>query len=151
MEQFYSVRQVVHFAIALERASRQFYHRLAAEAAEPPVRTYLLKLADEETLHENALRHAIDSAGDDPLSATVSQKEVVAYIQAAKLPDSLDYKSAVRLARDKENASRMLYSVLARVTDNPILENLFLYLEQQETEHQLYFEREYARISIGQN
>lgn len=151
MEHFYTVRQVIHFAIALERASQDFYRRLADFTEEPSVKNYLRALVHEETLHENALRDAIDAHSESLMSATVLQKEVAAYIQAVKLPEPLDYKNAVRLARDKENASRMLYSVLAATTENSILENLFLYLEQQEIVHQTYFEKEYARISIGQN
>jgi rubrerythrin len=151
MEQFYTVRQVVQFAIALEQASQQFYRKLAAEAEVSSVRDYLMGLVYEEALHENALRNAIETHGQDLASASISQNEVAAYIQAVKLPEPLDYIHAVRLARDKENASRMLYSLLAGTTDNPILENLFLFLEKQESEHQAYFEREYTRISIGQN
>lgn len=150
MEQFYTARQVVRFAISLEQASQQFYRRLAA-GAEPAINTYLLQLAEEESLHEQSLRNAIDTSGEDLSAASVSPKEVDAYIQAVKLPEPFDYLSAVRLARDKENASRMLYSVLAASTDNPALEGLFLYLEQQEMAHQLYFEKEFARISIGRN
>lgn len=151
MEPFYTVRQVIDFAIVLEQASQRFYRRLAEKVSDSSVRDYLLGLSGEELLHENALRDAINTSAKESLSAVVSQKEITAYIEAVRLPDPLDYKSAVRLARDKENASRMLYSVMANTTDNPILENLFLYLENQETGHMAYFEKECLRINIGQN
>lgn len=151
MEQFYSIRQVVHFAISLEQASQQFYRHLAQHADLLAVKLYLQKLADEEALHEEALKKAIEISPDAMSSVTISKSEVAAYIEAVKVPAPLDYKGAVRLARDKENASRMLYSILAGVAENPILENLFLYLVQQETEHQEYFETEYSRINIGRN
>jgi rubrerythrin len=151
MEQFYTVRQVVEFAISLEQASQQFYRRLAAGAVEPAIKGYLLQLAEEESLHEAALRGVLDALADEGVSGAISPQEIDAYIQAVKLPEPLDYLSAVRLARDKENASRMLYSVLAGATDDPVIEKTFLYLEQQEIGHLLYFEKEYARLSIGRN
>jgi len=151
MEQFYTIRQVVHFAITLEQASQHFYRHLAQHTDVLPVKLYLQKLADEEALHEEALKKAIENSPDALSSVTISKSEVAAYIEAVKVPDPLDYKGAVRLARDKENASRMLYSILAGIAENPILENLFLYLVQQETEHKEYFETEYSRITLGQN
>ncbi len=151
MEQFYTIRQVIRFAITLEQASQHFYRHLAQQAEAVAVKAYLQQMAEQEALHESALKKAIDASADETMPETVSKSEVAAYIQAVKLPDTLDYKSAVRLARDKENASRMLYSILAGVVENPTLENLFLYLEQQEQEHQEYFEKELIRISIGQN
>ena len=151
MEKFYSVRQVVHFAVALEQASQEFYRRLADSIQEPGVRAYVLNLVQEEMLHEQVLCNAIDIHTESLALTSVTQNEVAAYIQAAAIPEPFDYKSAVRLARDKENASRMLYSILAASTQNSILKDLFEVLERQEVTHYVYFAKEYMRIDLGEN
>ncbi len=150
MEHFYSIAEIIEFAISLERASQQFYEKLVSFADEPSVREFLLDLIGQEKMHEAALREAVETA-EEAIDGRVPQQEVAAYIQAVKLPPALDYKVAVRIARDKEKASRMLYSILAGATESPTLKKVFVFLARQEAEHQAYFEKEYARIHIGQN
>ena len=85
------------------------------------------------------------------MNRSISVEEVEHYVQAIKVPESLDYKEAVKLAMNKEKSAQMLYSVLAGVMEDKTLEELFLLLSKQEKSHKEFFEKEYQRICLGEN
>jgi rubrerythrin len=150
MNDFRTVQDVLKFAITLEQASQKFYRRLAEQTQSPSVRHFLLEMVAEETAHENQLRDMIEG-GWQILAQQISTDEMDAYIDAMAIPEPLGYKEAVKLACDKEKASRMLYTLLSAATDHPGLTGLLRKLSLQEQGHQTYFEREYRRITVGEN
>ena len=150
MMNFQMVQDVLEFAIALEQASQKFYARLAEQTDSVAVRHFLGELVREETAHEAQLRDML-SGGWELSSNSISSKEMDRYIDAMSIPEALDYKEAVKIARDKENASRMLYTILSGQVEQPELVAIFNRLALQEQNHHNFFVREYRRICIGQN
>ena len=150
MPEFYTIQDVLAFAIHLEQASQQFYRRLSCQVGSPSISQFLAGLVKEEKMHEQRLQKLLDESGGLPVWQ-ISADQVEAYIQAIRVPESLEYKEAVKLAMDKENAARMLYSVIANVTEEPDLREIFVMLSDQERIHQQYFEKEYRRICISEN
>lgn len=150
MKEFRTVQDVVKFAITLEQASQNFYRRLAEQTQSPSVRHFLLEMVAEETAHENQLRDMI-TGGWQILIQEISSDDMDRYIDAMTIPEPLDYKEAVKIARDKEKASRMLYTLLSGVTDHPQLTGIFRKLALQEQAHHDYFEQEYRRICVSEN
>jgi len=150
MKDFQTVEDVLKFAITLEQASQNFYSRLAEQAPNPSVRHFLLQMVTEESLHETQLRDLVEG-GWQILVEDVSDEDMDRYIDAMAIPEPLDYKEAVKIARDKEKASRMLYTLLSGVTDQPALAGIFRRLALQEQGHQDYFEQEYRRICVSEN
>ena len=53
------------------------------------------------------------------LAPIISTKDMDRYIEAMNIPEPLDYKEAIKIARDKENASRMLYTILSARSSSP--------------------------------
>ncbi|MHC5090234.1 MAG: ferritin-like domain-containing protein [Planctomycetota bacterium] len=150
MPDFYSIEDVLSFAIRLEQAAQEFYRLLSQKSHNQPVAQFLRTLVAEEELHESQLRQILDERGD-ALNHSISAEEVNRYVQAMKVSESLDYTSAVKLAMDKEKAAEMLYSVLAGVIDDATLKEMFLLLSTQEKAHKKFFEKEYRRIRVGKN
>lgn len=150
MPDFYSVQDVLSFAICLEQISQEFYRNLSKKTHTPSVSRYLEMLVKEEQLHEQHLKQLLDEQGI-AADLSVSAQEVQCYIQAMDVPAELDYKKAVKLAMDKEKAAQMLYSVIAGVVDDPELKTLFQTLSEQEQNHMKFFEKEYRHICITQN
>jgi rubrerythrin len=150
MPDFYSVQDVLSFAIRLEQISQEFYRNLSKKTHSPSVSRYLEALVKEEQLHEQRLKQLLDEQGI-AADLAVSTHEVDCYIQAMDVPGELDYKQAVKLAMDKEKAARMLYSVIAGVMDELELKTLFQTLSEQEQNHMKFFEKEYRHICITQN
>lgn len=150
MQDFYSVDDVLSFAIRLEQASQAFYHQLSREVHNRPVSQFLASLVKEENLHEAQLRQLLDEQGV-MLNKSISAAEVDRYIQAMDVSETLDYKDAVRLAMEKENAAAMLYSIMAGIMDDEDLKATFRLLAEQEKGHQSFFEKEYRRICVSEN
>ncbi|MHC4287898.1 MAG: ferritin-like domain-containing protein [Planctomycetota bacterium] len=150
MPDFYSIEDVLSFAIRLEQAAQEFYRLLSQKSHNQPVAQFLRTLVAEEELHESQLRQILDERGD-ALNHSISAEEVNRYVQAMNVSESLDYTNAVKLAMDKEKAAEMLYSVLAGVIDDNTLKEMFLLLSKQEKAHKKFFEKEYRRIRVGKN
>lgn len=150
MPDFYSIQDVLSFAIRLEQASQAFYRQLSRKAHNPSVAQFLTTLVTEEKLHEVQLQRLLNERGA-VLDKSISAEEVSRYVQAMDVSESLDYKEAVKLAMDKEKAAGMLYSVLAAVMDDKTLEEMFLLLSKQEKAHKEFFEKEYRRIRTSEN
>lgn len=135
MPDFYSIQDVLSFAIRLEQASQEFYRHLSRKAHNPSVAQFLTTLAAEEELHEAQLQRLLDERGA-VLNKSISAEEVNRYVQAMDVSESLDYKGAVKLAMDKEKAAQMMYSVIAGVmVGDKTLEEMFLLLSAQEKGH----------------
>ena len=150
MPDFYSIEDVLSFAIRLEQAAQEFYRLLSEKSHHQSVAQFLMTLVAEEQLHESQLQQLLNDRGA-VLNKSISAEEVNRYVQAMDVSESLDYTNAVKLAMDKEKAAQMLYSVLAGVMDNKTLEEMFLLLSTQEKVHKEFFEKEYRRIRVGKN
>jgi rubrerythrin len=150
MPDFYTIQDILSFAIRLEQASQEFYQQLSRKAHNPSVSQFLVALVAEEKLHEAQLRRLLNERGA-VLNKSISADEVNRYIQAMDVSEALGYKEAVRLAMSKEKAASMLYSVLATVMDDKALEEIFRLLASQEKAHKEFFEKEYRRICVSEN
>jgi rubrerythrin len=150
MPDFYSIEDVLSFAIRLEQASQEFYRQLSPKTPRPSVAQFLMTLVAEEKLHEAQLQQLLNDQGG-VLNKSISAEEVNRYVQAMDVSESLDYKRAVKLAMSKEKAAQMLYSVLAGVMDDKAIEEMFQMLSTQEKAHKEFFEKEYRRIRMSEN
>lgn len=150
MQDFETVEDVLKFAISLEQASQRFYEQLSGQVLDPSVVEFLQDMATQEMYHEQQLREMLEN-GQYLVIAPIPEKEIKAYVNAMKVPDEMDYKRAVKVARDKENASRMLYSILSGLAEDPLLRKLFMRLADEELKHKKFFDQEYERICLGEN
>lgn len=150
MFEFKTVREVINFAVSLERVSQTFYRELAGKVADPAVHQFLLEMSHEEAVHEEQLRSLLEDGGE-ALSGDVDPGEVQSYVDAMKIPDELDYKKAVKVACDKEKASQMLYLILSNSVEPDYMKRLLLLLAKQEQKHKEFFAKEYDRICLSEN
>lgn len=150
MPDFYSIQDVLTFAIHLEQASQEFYRRLSRTVDSPSVSRFLAGLVNEEMLHEQRLQQLLTESGGAP-EPRISSDQIDGYIQAIKVSESVDYKEAVKLAMDKEKAAQMLYSVIAGVMEDTVLAEVFRQLSAQEKIHRQFFENQYQQICLSEN
>ena len=116
MPDFYTIQDVLSFAIRLEQASREFYQQLSWKTHKRSVSQFLMSLVKEEQLHKAKLQKLLDDQ-EGVLGKSISAKEVSRYVQAVHVPESLDYKEAIKLAMNKEKSAQMLYSIVAGRAD----------------------------------
>ena len=150
MPDFYSIQDVLTFAIHLEQASQEYYRHLSDTAHSPSVSRFLAAMVEEEKLHEQRLKQLMDDEGV-MLTKSISAQDVDGYIHGMQVPESMDYKEAVKLAMDKEKAAQMLYSVIAAVMEDDLLAQLFLQLSAQEYKHWQFFDKIYQQICLSEN
>ena len=150
MFEFQTVLDVLNFAISQERMSQQFYYELSGRADDPGVQEFLLEMSHEEALHEEQLRSLVEE-GAAALNSEISPEEIQSYIQSMDAPDEMDYKKAVKIAYNKENASQMLYSILGGMVESEPVQQLLQRLSKQEKKHKEFFSREYNRIQLSEN
>jgi len=150
MPDFYSIQDVLTFAIHLEQASQEFYRRLSRTVDSPSVSRFLAELVKEEKLHEQRLAQLLAEPGSTA-AEQISSDQIDCYIQAIKVSEAMSYKQAVKLAMDKEKAAQMLYSVIAGVMEDSILADVFRQLSEQERIHRQFFENEYQQICLSEN
>ena len=150
MPDFYSIQDVLTFAIHLEQASQEFYCRLSQTVDSPSVARFLAELIKEEKRHEQRLAQLLAESGG-AVGPQISPDQIDCYIQAIKVSRAMAYKEAVKLAMDKEKAAQMLYSVIAGVMEEPVLAELFRQLSEQERIHRQFFENEYQQICLSEN
>ncbi len=148
--EFQTVRDVLSFAVSLEHLSQEFYQELAEEVSDSGVRSFLFEMAQQEALHEEQLRGLLEDSGAH-LLGLVDSDEIQSYIQAMQVPDELDYKKAVKVAYDKENASQMLYTILSNMIQSDPVQQLLKALAKQEKKHKEFFAKEYNRIRLSEN
>lgn len=150
MPDFYSIQDVLTFAIHLEQASQEFYRRLSRTVDSPAVSRHLAELIEEEKRHEQQLQKCLAESGSGP-EPRISSDQIDGYIEAINVSKSMGYKEAVKLTMDKERAAQMLYSVMAGVTEDETLAELFRQLSEQESVHRQFFENQYQQICLSEN
>jgi rubrerythrin len=151
MGEFHSVRDIIHFAIRLERASQAFYEQLLCQVDSPAVEHFFVEMVRQERIHEQKLQDILESEDEILPTHEIPSEEIGLYIDAMDVPESMDYKSAVKVAMNKEKASQTLYSILAGTAGNEHYAELFGKLSEQEKAHKQFFETEYRRICISEN
>ncbi|MFZ9024859.1 MAG: ferritin family protein, partial [Anaerohalosphaeraceae bacterium] len=75
MPDFYSIEDVLSFAIRLEQAAQEFYRLLSQKSESQPVAQFLMTLVTEEKLHEAQLKQILNESGG-VMNQSISAEEV---------------------------------------------------------------------------
>ena len=144
-----SVDEVLHFAIASERAANQFYMGLAAQMESQEMREVFEDFAREELEHKAVLEGM--NRGKVMEAEDVADLKISDYVVDVEPQSDMDYKDALVLAMKREKASFRLYIKLAGLTLDNNLRRTFLLLANQEAKHKLRFEVEYDDVVLKEN
>ena len=150
MEKFSSPDEVLDVAISMEMLSYQLYTDLAERMKRPEICRVLLDFAREELIHKEKL---------DQLKANTtewsfedfSNIDITEFVSDVDSLEDMNYKEAVFMAMNKENAAWMFYKKLAASAVSENLRNIFAFLAGQEEQHKQYFEKVYNDIQLKQN
>jgi rubrerythrin len=141
---FWSVNDVLDFAIAREVEADQFYRDLAARMDVPAMTKVFKDFAAEEQGHKVKLEavkrgeYLFEIAGGPAQGLGLAE-----YLVEGELTPDMTYPDALILAMKKEKASYKLYMDLAALADDRATQTLFLVLAGEEAKHKLRFEIEY--------
>jgi rubrerythrin len=139
-----SDEEILEFAIFREMEAHNFFLALANRVKDPQMRQFFEDLAAEELEHKAKLELEIMKIG-----RTVSieqqpprpESEYIISDDPSQL--DIDYKDALLLGMEKEEASFRTYVNLIPNVQNEQSREVLLALAQEEVRHKLHFENEY--------
>ena len=150
MQKLGTVQDALTLAISMEQMAFEFYRRLSGKAGSDATKELLSNLADEERTHKKRLEQILNSGRTVALKPAM-RKEISRYLQALPVPEEITFKDAVKIAIEKEHASMTLYTILAELAEHKEMQDMLVFLAQEEASHKLRFEQEYHRIKLQEN
>ena len=142
-----SDEKILEFAIFREIEAHNFLMALAGRVKDPKMRDVFEDLAAEELEHKAKLELEIMKTGK---TVTIEQKpprpsnEYIISDDPSQL--DIDYKDALLLGMEKEDASFRTYVNLIPNVHNEQSREVLLALAQEEVKHKLRFETEYNML-----
>jgi rubrerythrin len=136
--------EILEFAILRENEAHNFFMALAGRVKEPQMRQVFEDLAAEELEHKAKLELEIIKTGKTVSTEQKPPRPASEYIisnDPSKL--DIDYKDALLLGMEKEEASFRIYVNLIPNVRNEQSREVLLSLAQEEVKHKLRFETEY--------
>ena len=139
--------EILEFAIFREIEAHNFFLALAERVKEAQMREVFEDLAAEEMEHKAKLELEILKTGKTVSIEQQSPRPASEYIISDD-PSQLDidYKDALLLGMEKEEASFRIYVNLIPNVHNEQSREILLALAQEEVKHKLRFETEYNML-----
>lgn len=139
--------RVLEFAIEKEVDSYLAYTVLAGRMVNKGMRGLFMAMAGDELGHKANLELELMKRGrvvrEYPLAAVV--EDAVAMEDGSGVID-MEYKEAILLAVEKEDAAFRLYAELAVTNDDAEARSMFFAMAEQEMIHKMRFQEEYENI-----
>ena len=146
MKKISTMNDVLDFAIAGESKAVELYTKMAATVDNPWMRKTLEGFAQEELQHHKKLKAV--RAGISVLKHEgVSDLGLEDKLDDTEPTAEMNYPELLVFAIKKENTSHGLYARLALIFNEPELQETFLALAEQESEHKRRFEMEYESLT----
>ena len=142
MRTFRSFDEVMNFAIGAETEAIDFYRMLADFVEKPEMAEVLSGLALQESEHRSKLE-AIKAGRIVMDEEEVGDLGITDHVEDVKPYAKMNYVDLLVVGMNKEEAARKLYADLASIAQTQELQDIFLKLAQEESEHKVRFELEY--------
>jgi rubrerythrin len=150
MKQYGSLDEILDFAIKNEQDAVDFYSKYA-DLVKGEMKDVFLEFAQEEIKHKARLMKIKEEKMFNYAQEKILNLNISDYTTSANFTLDLKYQDALILAMLKEKAAFKLYMNLAKKTDIPFLQEVFLSLAQEESKHKLRFELEYDEYILKEN
>ena len=150
MGDFGSIDEVLEFAIDREIEANQLYKDLAKMVKNKAMRKVFVNFAKEELGHKAKLE-AMKKSQVTVTTEKVADLKIADSLINVEPTADMDYRDAIALAIQKENASFCLYTDLADIVENSEQREIFLSLAHEEAKHKLRFEVEYDEMVLKEN
>lgn len=149
---FMSVDEILDYAIEREEDAARFYTDLAAKMEKPVLQQVFRDFAKEEYIHKAKLLEIKKDKTLEPSKEKILNLKIAEYIEEVQESDTdFNYQKALVLAMNREKRAYILYSNLAKATDDKVVKNIFLALAQEEAKHKLFFEVQYDDVYLAEN
>ena len=145
-----NLKDILAVAIDFERTARDFYTDLIPKVSKN-IRYLVEELAEEEQQHfdlfsQMAQRKDLEEALKAEIERPASDRKFSDCIHLPDLGENPDDQAVLQYALMREHAAMEQYTALAESTAPGPVQDLFLYLAREETEHKNQLETLYYEI-----
>jgi len=151
MAKFNSIEQVLNFAIKLEQDAVDFYNQLSQQVQNQEMKDVFHEFALEEIKHKARLQGIKDRKLFIMPDDKVPDLKIGDYVEGIAPAKDMDYREALIVAMKREKAAFILYTNLAKKTEDPEMKSVFTSLALEESRHKLRFEVEYDEYIMREN
>jgi rubrerythrin len=136
----FNVKEIIEYAIKIEKESFEFYNRASAHVNDPDVKELTVQLAGEEVGHQNRLRDLINeekvSPRDMMLEMEIDTGIMDRIVSTSVIPFDATPMKVLEIAFERESNTEQTYamlSTLSHISDNIV--EVFEDLRKQEQGH----------------
>jgi len=136
----FNVKEIIEYAIKIEKESFEFYNRAYEQVSDPDVKDLTVQLAGEEVDHQNRLRDLINKEKVDPellLKEMQIDTEIMdRIVETSVIPINASPLNVLEIALERENNTEQTYAMLmtlSQITDDIV--EVFEDLRKQEQGH----------------
>lgn len=145
-----TLQEILHTASQFELTAFTFYDALKDKVGKN-LRPLVDELVQEEQRHftlfqELSKQPDVQAQIADKIRTPRNDHRFSDYIQLPRLEDFADDQSILQYALGREQAAMEQYSALAADTPSGAIQDLFLYLAQEELEHKQELEKRYYEL-----
>ena len=151
MEIFERVDVALDFAIEREQEAFDFYHGLAARAADPEMERVFVSFAKVEAGHKQQLESLKEGTANLPTREQATDLKIADYLVDVETSPDMSFQDALVVAMKREQAAKLFYTHLAQTIDDPVLAELFRQLAKEESAHKARFENLYEENFMSEN
>jgi rubrerythrin len=151
MENFYSIEEVLDYAVQQEENAVNFYTDMAAKATTAQMKAAFLDYAKEEMGHKAKILAIKESGAFVLATGSKLDLQMSEFIEATPPRPDMTYQDLLKLAMNREKSAFKLYSRLSEQAPTSDLKNTFALLAQEESKHKLKFEIEYDEEVLKEN
>lgn len=151
MDEWYSVDEVLDFAIGKEQEAVDFYTALAGKMTSQAIADLFTGFAKQEMGHKEKLSRVKEGKFLLPAEKKVPDLKIADYLVDMDPSPEMDYQEALILAMDREKAAFKLYTDLEALAPSQELKDTFRALAQEEARHKLRLETEYDEQVLQDN
>lgn len=137
------IANILESAVEKEIEAHRFYSTVAELIADEKGRDMFMNFANDEEKHRQRLELEIIKLGK-----TLKPAEDIDIDIEVESDFHMNYKEALIMAMQKEDASFRLYIEYATLTTDPELKEVFIRLAEEEVKHKVKFEIEYKRLAV---
>lgn len=145
-----TIGEILETACDFEQAAFNFYSKLQNKVSKP-LRILVTELAEEEKRHFNLFQKMknnpeVSEQIEQLIKKPASNHRFSDYILLPKMDDFIDDQAIMQYALGREQVAMEQYTSLAEETPNGPIQDLFIYLANEELEHKNELEKRYYEL-----
>lgn len=132
---FYSMKDVLDFAIEREDMAYQMYKRAAEISTSPAAKKLFTELAQEEATHKDVFSKIEPEKIPEATVCNIPEATIGNYLKEVPLRADMGYQEILIFSLKNEENSYQLYKAAAGMTDDPQLQKVLLTFAEVELGH----------------